>query len=297
MNLTGYYYYFAAGAFTTPGEHPTVRPAGTVGVLNTGTLLVEVTDDLAVTNAAAFDFCGPSGSLCPIWGISPGSIASVVGSDSIAPTTAVAPGANLPTVLAGVSVTIRDSKQVSRTAPLYFVSPRQINFLVPAETEPGQATLTVVTTTGPRSISTLVTATRPGIFTANANGQGVAAAQVLRIRPDGSQVFEDVFTWVAQDQQWTTRYVTIGQDTVYLILYGTGIRNNTDVRASCWCTRTVGTLDLPVTYAGPQWQYPGLDQVNILLPHSIEAQDVNFYATVWLTVGGQDSNPVRLVFQ
>jgi uncharacterized protein (TIGR03437 family) len=30
-----------------------------------------------------------------------------------------------------------------------------------------------------------------------------------------------------------------------------------------------GSLSLPVTYAGPQKQYPGMDQINVRLPASL----------------------------
>jgi uncharacterized protein (TIGR03437 family) len=51
---------------------------------------------------------------------------------------------------------------------------------------------------------------------------------------------------------------------------------------------------LPAPYAGPQTQYPGLDQVDVLLPASLKgAGKVN----TAITVGGQRSNIVTLAFQ
>ena len=47
---------------------------------------------------------------------------------------------------------------------------------------------------------------------------------------------------------------------LYLVLYGTGFRNRSSldrVRVS------LRGLDIPVLYAGPQGQFPGLDQINI----------------------------------
>src|SRR5262249_11132981 len=50
----------------------------------------------------------------------------------------------LPTVLAGSSLTITDSAGVARPAPLFFVSPNQINFQIPAETAAGNASVTAL---------------------------------------------------------------------------------------------------------------------------------------------------------
>jgi uncharacterized protein (TIGR03437 family) len=74
-------------------------------------------------------------------------------------------------------------------------------------------------------------------------------------------------------------------DSPYLILYGTGIRNRSSLAA---VTCNTGARDLPVTYAGPQTQYQGLDQVNVALPQGVDA------ATVTLKVDGRVSNTVQV---
>ncbi len=67
----------------------------------------------------------------------------------------------------------------------------------------------------------------PGLFSANSDGQGVAAAQVLRVKSDGSQSYESI----AKYDQNLMRFVHLpvntlaGTDQVFLVLYGTGIRN------------------------------------------------------------------------
>src|SRR5207244_2206167 len=98
------------------------------------------------------------------------------------------PTADLPTVLAGSSVTIQDASGGLRLAPLFFVGPTQINYLVPAGTASGPATATVATASGATATGTLqIAAVAPGLFTANGNGAGVAAATAIRINPDMSQ--------------------------------------------------------------------------------------------------------------
>src|SRR5262249_58318750 len=50
----------------------------------------------------------------------------------------------LPTWLAGVTVKVKDSAGAERPAPLFYVSPGQINFQIPAETKSGAAIVSVV---------------------------------------------------------------------------------------------------------------------------------------------------------
>src|SRR6266536_2928448 len=61
---------------------------------------------------------------------SPESIVSAFGSN-LAASTASAGGVGLPTSLAGTTVSVTDSAGVARLARLYFVSPGQINYLIP----------------------------------------------------------------------------------------------------------------------------------------------------------------------
>jgi uncharacterized protein (TIGR03437 family) len=51
---------------------------------------------------------------------------------------------------------------------------------------------------------------------------------------------------------------------------------------------------VPVQYAGAQSGYPGLDQVNVTLPISLNGAGV---ASVVLTVDGQVSNTVTITIQ
>ena len=89
----------------------------------------------------------------------------------------------LPTVLQGVSVKVTDSLGAERNASLFFVSPGQINFLVPVGTAQGLATINVYE--GATLVGTgtqMVAAIAPGLFTASADGRGVPAAILFRDR-------------------------------------------------------------------------------------------------------------------
>jgi uncharacterized protein (TIGR03437 family) len=58
---------------------------------------------------------------------------------------------------------------------------------------------------------------------------------------------------------------------------------------------TAGGVSLPVSYAGAQnTAYPGLDQVNVLLPRSLAGKgDV----TIQVTVDGQAAEPGHVTIQ
>ena len=71
--------------------------------------------------------------------LAPTSIASVYGK-TLARVTASASGPTLPTQLGGVSLRVRDDTDTVRLAQLIYVSPTQINFVVPAETPAGPVT-------------------------------------------------------------------------------------------------------------------------------------------------------------
>jgi hypothetical protein len=129
---------------------------------------------VTVVSAASYDAAA----------IAPESIVAAFGA-KLATDTAIAtdadantPGIQLPTVLAGTTVEIN-----GRRAGLLFVSPAQINFVMPAATEPGAANITVRAGDGTNSSGTMqVKSVAPAIFTANSTGSGVPAASLLRFR-------------------------------------------------------------------------------------------------------------------
>jgi|GEM_PF-2009564 len=104
--------------------------------------------------------------------VSPGSIAALFGRD-LGPQTTIASGAFLPRRLGGTSVEFDGIP-----APLFFVSPTQINLQVPWELEGRQASTIAVTAAGglesePQEV--VFTKFSPGIFTMDATGSGQGA--------------------------------------------------------------------------------------------------------------------------
>jgi uncharacterized protein (TIGR03437 family) len=208
--------------------------------------------------------------------VAPESIATIFGSDFAASQSSAAGSLPLPTAILTTQVSIVDSAGTSRLAPLFAVSPNQINFLIPKGTATGRA-LALIRRDGKVSmlIDFDVDPIAPGLF--NAGSSADAAAVVQRVRADGSQSFEPI-----------SGPIDLGPETdqVYLLLFGTGIRANSGIPA---VTAHVGLQQAMVTFAGPQGSLEGLDQVNVLLPRSIAGHG---RMSVSLTVDGYESNKV-----
>ncbi len=211
---------------------------------------------------------------------------------ALAGTVLTAPTADFPTVLGGSTVTVTDAVGVLRLAQLYYVSPTQINYVVPAGTASGQATITVATTSGATSSGTVQIATlAPGIFAANGNGAGAAAALALHVNPDGTQPVSLAFQCGTAALSCTPVPIDVSGGPTFLLLFGTGIRNRSSL-ANTKCT--IGGVDVPVAFAGAQGTFPGLDQVNVQIPAALKGRGE---VTVTLTVDGQAANPVTIGVQ
>ena len=209
----------------------------------------------------------------------------------------------LPTSLAGTSITVTDSAgnrgtaalllegvdQVAGLAPLFFVSPLQINFLMPGGLAPGLATVVVTTDSGFESrTAVLIQNVAPALFTSNRMGTGVAAALFLRVNADGSRAQDLIF----DPNTAAAVPVSLGTegDQVFLILFGTGIRGFTSQ-----VTATVGGENVPVLGAVPQGQFVGLDQANIgPLPRGLIGRGT---VNLVLTVDGKAANTVTVAIQ
>ncbi|MBK9313320.1 MAG: hypothetical protein IPM55_03565 [Acidobacteria bacterium] len=205
--------------------------------------------------------------------------------------TQVATSIPLPTSLAGTQIEVKDSMGIPRLSQLFFVSPTQINFQIPAGTANGAAEMKVTSGDGKISLGSLQIATvAPGIFSANATGQGIAAAVALRVKPTGEQIYEAVSEWDPVALQFVAKPIDMTQagDQIYLILYGTGIRFRSDLPAVklFW-----GDLMTGVLYAGPQGDFVGLDQINVLIPPELTTRG---QITIKLEVDGKLSNPLTI---
>lgn len=198
----------------------------------------------------------------------------------------------LPTTLAGTTVTIRDSAGIQRAAPLFFVSPGQINYLVPAGLALGSATLTVTTSNNKRSVGTLnVQAVAPGLFAANANGMGAPAAILYRQKANGQVTTDEPLTQV-QNGVLVPRPIDLGPqgDVVLVIAFGTGIRGRSNSASAVTCTLGGTRIDVP--FASAQGGLVGLDQLNLgPLPRSLAGRG---NVDLVITVDGKVANTMQL---
>jgi uncharacterized protein (TIGR03437 family) len=151
--------------------------------------------------------------------------------------------------------------------------------------------VTITNRYGEVSAGTVLIATvAPGLFAANANGQGVAAAVALRIKADGTQSFEPVARFDVATNRFVSTPIDLGpaSDQVFLILFGTGFRF---VSAASAATATIGGANAEVLFAGASPGFVGLDQANVRLPRSLIGRGE---VEIRLTANGQQANVVTV---
>ena len=232
------------------------------------------------------------------WPVGPGSLVSAFGVN-LAPRTEATTTSPAPTTLGGIRVHLRDrSHPDDRLAPLLFVSPTQINFVVTSPSLPFPPDLEIpapdtyvwvtIEPVGfpyvPKGMAIPIQTLAPGLF---ALDSGLAAATAVRIAPDGTQTPVSV-----------SEPIDISGDPVYLSLYGTGFSRASTANSNC----TIGGQALPATYAGPQMQIAGLDQINVILPRTLAGTGntsitCKFGLSQPVSVGNDASNAVKLNFQ
>jgi uncharacterized protein (TIGR03437 family) len=200
--------------------------------------------------------------------------------EGLATDTAVASSLPLPTTLAGASVRVLDSEGDERLAPLFFVSPGQINFQIPAGTANGTASVTVINGSGAPLPGTVdIRAAAPAIFTLNASGTGAAAAA-------------DAITGAAAPFNATQ---SNGQPNI-ISVFGTGLGGDaTDVDGDVKANVTARIDGNPATlfYAGRAPGFTGLNQFNIALPAGISSG----VHTLTLARNGVTSNSVTIAIR
>lgn len=173
------------------------------------------------------------------------------------------PNGTFPTTVCGTTVTVN-----GRPAQIFFVSPSQVNFLVPPETELGSAEVIVTNPEGFPSRGTVASLlAAPGIFTFTGDGLGegvILNADTLQPGP-----FDP----------------TNGD--LRLIIFSTGVRNALQVSV------TAGGRELTVESVIRSPDMPGFDEVHVLVPADLRgAGPVDLIMRADL----RDSNPVEVSF-
>ena len=173
--------------------------------------------------------------------IAPDSIAIGRGSALAMNTTEaqLLPDATLPFSLGGSTVKVN-----GRLAMVLYASREEIQFIVPASTEPGVAEIVVTNADGYPSLATItVQKVVPGIFTSSGDGSGEALA-----------VDEDTLLPGPFDPTDARTRV---------ILFATGMRNSNDSLVSL----AAGAIKVDTVVASPD--LPGLDEIHLLIPSDL----------------------------
>jgi len=176
--------------------------------------------------------------------------------------------------LAGVRVLIVDSAGREREATVIFAGPTQINFLTPPGLALGGAVMRLerggqIIKTATLSIARVV----PGLFSADATGTGIAAAIVT----------------IGNTTQLATVPIDLSTSVAAVSLFGTGWRG---AEGASPTTVTVGGLPAEVLYTGPQPEFPGLDQINAIIPPALAGRG---RVDVVVQVNGRQANTVQLL--
>lgn len=201
-----------------------------------------------------------------------GSLVALFGSQ-LAGGAVNASSANLPFELGGVTL-----KVAGIAARLIYVSPTQINFVMPLNIASADAVDFAVNNNGVQSAGTVkVVDIAPGVFTVTGDGKGRAAAQCGQVSSDGLTF------------PLTAPPCDVGNQSQLntLVLYVTGVSNTQAV------TIKIGDVSLIPSYVGPQPDFPGLDQINVGLTTDLANKadlEITVSATTTVTVDSNKSN-------
>jgi uncharacterized repeat protein (TIGR01451 family) len=214
----------------------------------------------AILNGASF-----GNEPSPIKAIAPDSIAVARGSalaNSTQQSQRMANG-NFPTNLGGTSVTVN-----GRAAQIFFISPGQVNFLVPPQTEIGNAEVVVTNSDNFSSRGTAPTLrAAPGVFTKS--GDGIGEGMILTSDTLQEGPFDP------------------SSGNLRLTIFATGARNASQTLV------LVGGRILIAESVMASPDMPGLDEVRVHIPADLRgAGNVNLS----VQSDGRESNPVTLTF-
>jgi len=194
-----------------------------------------------------------------------------------------------PTTLAGTTVEVN-----GQAAEIYYVSPNQINFLIPDVTQYGTTNVLISNAgTSATSTSTVnIQNSSVGIFTSNSTGSGPgailngvtgAASPFLVVTPENGG--NDLRTRLAIYCTGLRYAGNSSQDPSIVNIAANVTANGIDAAGNQY--------NFTVEYAGiSDPTFPGLDQVNIVLPAQLDGAGV-----VTLTVTAENITSNKVTFQ
>jgi uncharacterized protein (TIGR03437 family) len=241
-----------------------------------GPVLAQSPQLAAVVSAASFQPGVSRGSLASIFGTALAGSAEVgnLGSDG-----------SLPTQLAGSSVEIN-----GKAAPLIYVSPNQINLLIPDSTAVGVAQFVVKSPPGASAaLSVPLQSVAPGIFLLSCLRADRGAAR------NGVTYQQEPFQAETPDNPGDDKRTRLS-------IFATGVRfagagGSTGVNVAAFVNvdavdRAGRVVPLDVEYAGPAPGFFGLDQINAVVPAKLSGIGL---LQLRITAGGQVSNTASVM--
>lgn len=224
--------------------------------------------NLSVVNGARFEVRYP---------VSPGSYAQAYGTFAGVPTES-AQSVPLPTTLGGVQVLVNDVP-----APLYAVGASVVSFVIPKETAPARQTVKVVRGSDVLSQGNAdVVATSPGIFFVL--GDPLAQGGILN---QGSQYANEGTP--AQRGQ-TIQIFATGQGAVNADVPNGAVPPAGTLATATGVTKVYVSVDeATVTFSGLSPQFPGLWQINAVVPNK---PYITGQVPVNVTIDGVPANQV-----
>lgn len=222
-----------------------------------------------VVNAASYTTGGPSGKAVAV-----GSIVSIFGRN-LATTTQSASSFPLPTALAGTSVTVNGI-----AAPIFFVSPNQINLQLPTRYPASSlgADMVVTTSAGASDTFPLVLALGEGFGIFTLDGSGCGRGEVFNVADEGSVSLNSPSNSASPGD--------------FISVYGTGLvgflnpppdgnsASSDPLSLAVNWSVYAGIFDLAapfpsnslsprVSWAGRAPGFVGLDQINVRIPDTV----------------------------
>jgi uncharacterized protein (TIGR03437 family) len=226
----------------------------------------------AIVNAASFvPASAPNGSLAP------GSIATLFGTN-LASTTAQAATTPVPTTLSDTNaVTV-----VGISAPLFFVSDKQVNLQIPFEAAPGALSFTVTRAGRTSAAQTVaIVPASPGIFTLGADNQGA-------ILNTSSAVVNGAAPASPGD---TVQVYCTGLGVTTPVVPTGAASPGPPATVNLPVTANIDGIPARVTFAGLAPGFVGLYQVNVQIPNGVVPGNA---VPLVLTENGVSSNRVTL---
>lgn len=191
----------------------------------------------------------------------------------------------IPKTLAGVTVTVNGT-----AAPVYFVSPTQINFLVPAAVTPGLRTVEVTAGGATQSGQVRVMSAAPGIFI-NTPSSDATPPQGAILNQDGSLNTQGT---PAQRGQVIQLYGTGPGALTAAVEDGAGAPSDPLARTRSTPEVFIGGVPAQVQFSGMAPGFAGLWQVNVYVP---EQSFLRGRVPVQVYMDGVDSNEVSIFVQ